>query len=262
MGLEDRSLASICPPLRRFIVPGSVVLDVGCGPGAIALEVASVVERGQVIGIDSDPNKIQRATSIASQGRVENVEFRLGDATSLSFKDDFFDLVYSTHVLEHLNDRVAALREMKRVAKPDGLVICSALDSSAAMFFPPCPSMEAIYRGWARLPEMSDSTVADPGLGRRMFSLGIEAGFSSLETEIFGIPEFMATATHSEEIDKVYVQAKHHARKDHERFSLLVNAGILSKDLSDRARTELEEWKSHPGAFFSRGAGVLIVGRA
>jgi len=122
--------------------------------------------------------------------------------------------------------------------------------------------MEALYRGWARLSELSDSDRADPGLGRRMFSLGIEAGFSSVETELFGIPDFMATSTQPDSIHKIFVQARHHARRDHGRFGPLVEAGILSGNLSERAHIELEAWRSHPGAFFSQGVGVLVVGKA
>ncbi len=262
MGLEDRSLDSICPPLRRFLRPGSTVLDVGCGPGVIALDVARAVEGGSVIGIDRKPDRVESAAIRAFEVGVKNVDFQQGDGLALTFEDNFFDLAYSTHVLEHIQDRVTALQEMKRVVKPNGLVVCSVLDSSTATFYPPCPSMEAIYRGWARLSDIVNFDKGDPGLGRRLFSLAIEAGFSSVEMELFGIPDFMALSTQADSIHRVFVQGKHHARKEHSRFSALTEAGILSGDLSERAHMELAAWRLHPGAFFSLGIGVLLIGKA
>jgi SAM-dependent methyltransferase len=261
MGLEDRCLDSNCPPLRRFLKPESTVLDIGCGPGVIAIDVAREVGEGHVTGLDLIPDRVESAIARAAEEGVHNVEFLQGDALALPLEDDSFDLVYSTFALEHIADRVTALREMKRVAKPNGLVICVALDISTAVFYPPCPSMEAIYRGWARLPETPNPDTVDPGLGRRMYSLGVEAGFGSVEIELFGIPNFMATSAQPENVHKTFVQARHHAGKDHKMFKRLVEAGFLSIDLSDRAHVELEAWRSHPGAFFSWGTGVLLVGR-
>lgn len=261
MGLEDRRLDSICPPLHRFLKPGLTVLDVGCGPGVIAIDVAREIGEGRVTGIDHLQDRVESATERAAEEGIRNLEFLQGNALTLAFENDSFDLVYSTFALEHIADRVAALREMKRVASPNGLVVCAALDTSTALFYPPCPSMEAIYRGWARLPETPNPNVVDPGLGRRLYSLGVEAGFGSVEIELFGIPDFMATAAQPESVHKTFVQAKHHAGGDHKMFRRLVEAGFLSIDLSDRAQIELEAWRSDPGAFFSWGTGLLLVGK-
>lgn len=101
------------------------VLDVGCGVGHWGLLLASVLPKAaRVSGVDPELNWVAHATSrAASRGLDDRFDFRQGSAEQLPFPDDSFDLVTCQTVLIHLSDPALALVEMRRVARPGGLVI-------------------------------------------------------------------------------------------------------------------------------------------
>ena len=87
------------------------ILVVGCGTGLEAAILAQKLE-ADVVGIDIEDNFDSEAIKISS--------LEVGDAMSLRFPDSFFDFVYSYHALEHIDNPVIALKEMKRVLKDGG----------------------------------------------------------------------------------------------------------------------------------------------
>lgn len=87
------------------------ILDVGCGTGA-NLELLS--EFGRAEGVDVSPEALE----FCRQRGLESV--RLGEAEKLPYLDESFDLVTGLDVVEHLDDDVAGLKEMRRVLKPGG----------------------------------------------------------------------------------------------------------------------------------------------
>jgi ubiquinone/menaquinone biosynthesis C-methylase UbiE len=110
--------------------PGSI-LDVGCGEGVLTVEwaerlgdtqVGADAPRGtsrRVVGIDLDDPKLQAEWAKRSR---PNLEFRVEEATSLSFEDDSFDMACAIEVLEHVPEPEATLAEMARVARRHVLV--------------------------------------------------------------------------------------------------------------------------------------------
>jgi SAM-dependent methyltransferase len=90
------------------------VLDVGCGEGVLTVEWAERLGDGRVVGIDLDDPKLRAEWAERSR---PNLEFRVEEATSLSFGDDEFDLAAATEVLEHVPEPEATVAEMARVAR-------------------------------------------------------------------------------------------------------------------------------------------------
>ena len=111
------------------IRPGRRVLDVACGTGALTLAVAErVAPGGAVTGLDANPEMLAVA-----RRKQAPVEWRDGRAESLPFADASFDAVVSQFGLMFFDDRVAALREMRRVLRPGGrlaVAVCDALANS------------------------------------------------------------------------------------------------------------------------------------
>ncbi len=98
---------------------GSVVLDVGTGPGRVARLIAGACPKVEVEGVDLSPEMIARATSTALTTSA-SVHFQVGDVVTLPFADGSVDLVVSTLSLHHWDDPAAGLDEIVRVLAPGG----------------------------------------------------------------------------------------------------------------------------------------------
>jgi len=95
------------------------LLDVGCGEGVLTVEWAERLGDARVVGIDLDDPKLRAEWE---QRERPNLEFRIEEATRLSFADDEFDLAAAIEVLEHVPEPEATLAEMARVARSHLLV--------------------------------------------------------------------------------------------------------------------------------------------
>lgn len=95
------------------------ILDVGCGEGVLTADWAERLGDGRVVGIDLDDAKLRAEWERRSR---PNLEFRVEEATSLSFADGEFEMACATEVLEHVPEPEATLAEMARVASRHLLV--------------------------------------------------------------------------------------------------------------------------------------------
>src|SRR5712671_7565820 len=133
----DNSAAYLAPHLTS----ATRVLDLGCGPGTIAADIGRRVAPARVLGIDASAAVIEEARRDAGGG--PNVEFSVGDLYALEMDDHTFDVVHAHQVLQHLPDPVRALREMRRVCKPGGLVAARDSDYAAMTWYPADPALDA-----------------------------------------------------------------------------------------------------------------------
>src|SRR5215204_2774360 len=127
----ENSAAYLLPSLRA----GLDLLDVGCGPGTITVDLAAVVAPGRVVGIDVSDEPLAEARGLAERSGVP-VTFEVGDVYALTEPDDSFDVVHAHQVLQHLTDPVAALHEMTRVCRPGGLFAGRGVDYGAVVTSP------------------------------------------------------------------------------------------------------------------------------
>lgn len=112
--------------LSKWLKDGIKILDVGCGNGYSTLTLASEFE-SSFIGIDFVPEMIESAKLFSEQFCLKgNIEFQVGDATSLEFPDETFDIVISQRCLLNLPGKDLqwqAIKEISRVTKPSGLYL-------------------------------------------------------------------------------------------------------------------------------------------
>ncbi len=101
---------------------GSTVLDIGAGPGRLALHVAGLIgKEGLCFGIDRSHERIKIAKRRAESRQISNLAFATGNGTNLSrFIDGFFDTVYLNSAFHWFNEQNRLLQEVHRVLKPGG----------------------------------------------------------------------------------------------------------------------------------------------
>ena len=157
--------------LLPHLAPDAKVLDVGCGPGTITADLAGRVPRGHVTGIDAAPEVVEQARRAA--GDRANLDFATGDVYALDYPDDSFDVVHAHQVLQHLGDPVRALREMRRVTRPGGLIAARDVDYGAMSWYPDSP----VLGEWQRLYlAVARGNGGDPRAGRRLHAMARDAG--------------------------------------------------------------------------------------
>lgn len=171
---ED-SAAYLLPHLE----PGLSVLDIGCGPGTITADLAARVAPGPVTAVDQSNDVLDVARAEIERRGLPNVSFATADVHHLDFPDDTFDVVHAHQVLQHVADPVGALREMKRVCAPGGVVAARDADYAGFIWFPELPALDLwrdIYRRAAR------ANGGEPDAGRRLLSWAHRAGFAEVTT--------------------------------------------------------------------------------
>ena len=149
--LQDRTLATCASFLLPYLRPGMTVLDCGCGPGAMTIEIAERVAPGQVVGIDIDPGQCVRAQALAADRGVTNVRFEPADVYALPYPDASFDVVFSHALVTHLSEPIRALVESRRVLKPNGVIAPSGNEFDAIVFSPVDSPMKRLMSLYVRL---------------------------------------------------------------------------------------------------------------
>src|ERR1700678_49085 len=123
--------------LLGYLDESMSLLDVGCGPGTITADLARLVS--QVTAIEPSADVL----ALASADAPTKIRFETGDVHALAYADDTFDVVHAHQVLQHLADPVQALREMRRVCKPGGIVAVRDGDYRAFAWYPDPPELDA-----------------------------------------------------------------------------------------------------------------------
>lgn len=172
---NNRSIANSAAYLEPLLTADAHLLDVGAGPGTITVDFASRVSRVTATEIDADALRLSQ--SLAADQGMDNIDFAVEDVHALSFADDTFDIVHAHQVLQHVGDPVQALREMRRVTKPGGIVAARDSDYAGFIWFPVLPELDE----WLRLyREAARANGGEPDAGRRLLGWARAAGFTDV----------------------------------------------------------------------------------
>jgi len=172
--MEQRTAETHAAFFLPRLMPGWSLLDAGCGPGTITLGLARTVAPGLVTGIDVEDSQFPKSREQAEREAL-NVEFRKASVYQLPFQDHCFDAVFSHALLEHLIDPVAALAELRRVLKPEGLIGIRAGDLGGILID---SESEGPAQGLAAYLANRETNCGDIQVGRKLGRLLRKAEFT------------------------------------------------------------------------------------
>jgi len=133
------------------------ILDVGCGGGILTNEIASA--GFETMGIDIAKNSLQAARQNANQRGISSVKYSYGSAYSIPFADASFDVVLISDVLEHLLDLRTAISEIRRVLKPNGILLFDTINRTHFSYWITIFFAEKVLRLFGPVDHLHDWTL-------------------------------------------------------------------------------------------------------
>jgi 2-polyprenyl-3-methyl-5-hydroxy-6-metoxy-1,4-benzoquinol methylase len=246
-----RTAANSAGYLLPHLTAGTSILDVGCGPGTITLDLARLVDGGRVVGVDASPEAIDIAR-LAAQGSGTEVSFEVDDVCGLRYGDGAFDVVHAHQLLHHVGDPVAALREMGRVCRPGGLVAVRDADYAGMTWSPSDPRLD---RWSALFREQARRNGGEPDAGRRLLGWAHAAGFADVT----------ATASvwcfASDEDRRWWGSTWAERVTESALAEQLIESGAADRRELALIAAAWREWAGHPDGFFTVPHGEALCRR-
>ena len=245
-----RTIENSAKYLESHLKENSSLLDVGCGPGTITVDLAKKLSEGTVLGIDISDEIIAKAEAGAQNSKLANCTFTTGDTYDLDFEDNSFDIVHAHQLLQHLTNPVAAIKEMRRVVRPGGIVALRDADYGGMIWSPTDPKLTEWMGLYQRMTE-KNKVVANAG--RHLFSWATEVSFSSIEVS-------SSTWTFSTPDTREWWGGLWAERIQKSTFSDQVKEhGLATQDILDDLSAAFIRWASQPDGFFLVPHGEIIA---
>jgi len=161
--------------LDEHIRPGYEVLEIGCGPGHLSYSAASRHRDVHFSAVDIANSRYEGAYS------ARNLQFFEADAHQLPFPSNSYDFVFSRLLSQYLRDLPKAISEYRRVLKPGGKLLLQDLDGQLLWHYPEDLEMQ---RHIQLVLDYMRGTGFDPYVGRRLYHLVHNAGFSDIDVKV------------------------------------------------------------------------------
>jgi ubiquinone/menaquinone biosynthesis C-methylase UbiE len=158
------------------LAPGTRLLEVGCGVGAVLGILGEAFADVELTGVDIEERQIEVAHAhLAALGL--DADLRVADAARLPFPDASFDHAWMMWFLEHVSDPVAVLREARRVLVPGGELTAIEVDYNTVWAKPMTPGFDALFTTVAEAMDAGGRSDT----GTRLPGWLAEAGFAAVE---------------------------------------------------------------------------------
>lgn len=228
------------------------LLDFGCGPGTITVDLGEVVAPGgSVIGIDSSADVIAQARVHAKNSGAGNVTFDARSIYETGFADNEFDVVYAHQVLQHLGEPVKALNEAMRVLRPGGICGVREIDWSTASFYPKEPLIGRFLEIYFAV---ATRNAGKADAGRYLKSWFEDAGFTDLDVTT-------SNWTFADEAGLAWWGNQWAERILHSNIATrALEYGIATQGELEEISKAWNAWVTAPGAFWTF-THVAVIGR-
>ena len=237
------------PQLRA----GMRLIDCGCGPGSITVDLAQAVAPGDAIGIDLRADALTQGRTLARERGIANLAFQAASVYQLPYADDSFDAAFACAVLQHLSAPVAALREIRQVLRPGGVVGIVDGSSTITFRYPTSPLLEA----WDKLRVLQrEHNTERSSDALQLRALLREAGFARTQASGQMATEAGLPAGSLEETRRV--AEDHLIRLRGVLGELAVAQGWATRAELEQMAKALIAWGEAPDAFYARPSFTAI----
>jgi SAM-dependent methyltransferase len=165
---------------RAGFTAGCSFVEFGCGLGYVTRWAAA--EAATATGIDVNVEQVQACQHLAREARLSNANFRTGSVYEPSFEPNTLDMSYNRWLMVHLNRPVDAMRAIRNVLKPGGVMVCEEADVSAVYAEPP----SAAYSDMREIAlEAGRARGVDYAGGRWAHTWAKDAGFEIVHVDAY-----------------------------------------------------------------------------
>jgi SAM-dependent methyltransferase len=239
--------------LAPYLRAGMRLLDCGCGPGSITVDLARTVAPGEVIGIDLREDALAHGRALALERGIANLTFEAASVYQLPYPDGAFNAAFACAVLQHLAAPIAALREMRRVLTPGGVI--GIVDGSATITFR-YPTNSLLDK-WDRLRALErEHNAGRPSDALRLRALLREAGFARTQASGDMVTEAGPPAGSLKETRRV--AQNHLIRLRGVLGELAIAQGWTTKQELEQIADALITWGEAADAFYARPVFMAI----
>ena len=241
--------AFLAPQLRA----GMRLIDCGCGPGSITVDLARAVAPGDAIGFDLRADALTQGRTLARKRGIANVAFLAASIYQLPYADDSFDAAFACAVLQHMAAPVAALKEIRRVLRPGGVIGIVDGSSTITFRYPTSPLLEA----WDKLRVLQrEHNTERSSDALQLRALLREAGFARTQASGQMATEAGPPAGSLEETRRV--AEDHLIRLRGVLGELAVAQGWATRAELEQMAKALIAWGEAPDAFYARPSFTAI----
>lgn len=228
-------------------IDGKSVADVGCGTGLVSASFAKRVgATGKVVGIDSAPDTLAIARKMNDATNIKGIEWHNGDAYTTGLADNTYDVVYCRLLLLHLKEPARAVAEMRRIAKPGGLVICEDLATINTQTYPIDSPIKTIQE---RIKNMAAKQGTDWDIGLALPSLFKSLGLTDIKISthqpghLTGEGKRLAEYTFLEAVPK------------------MIAAGVLTEDAARQTGQQMREFTDRDDTVVFLPTMIQVIGK-
>ncbi len=239
----DNSAAYLAP----WLEPWMYLLDIGSGPGTITVDLAGRVARVTAVENTDAAMALTRAEALRAGVEVACV---VTDVHALDLPDDSFDVVHAHQVLQHVTDPVTALREMRRVCRPGGIVAVRDSDYHGFVWAPSDPLLDR----WLELYDAAARIVGgEPCAGRHLLGWAQQAGFTDITAT-------SSTWCHATPATRQWWGQMWADRVDDTALTTrILDNGLATRDELDQIVQAWRDWATAPDGWFSVLHGEIIA---
>lgn len=210
------------------------VCEFGCGLGIVINELADKYRCSEFTGIEISEDHFNQAMQINE--RNSNVSLINRDAILSGLEDDTFDITYCRYFLEHVSDPVAMVKEMKRITKPGGRIVCQENDLYNVILYPSMDGFDELRLAFCNLQAQMGG---DPFIGRRLYEIFHKSELGSIKLSY--APEIF---TQEDEEFTIWLENMLSILKVAEE--LIINEGLATKNKLEELYKTIEDRIENP----------------